>query len=285
MKSRTEERDDLLVALGMLVDPVRRLIDATDDPRAKIPYVRSQFDQDLNQFREQIVAFCRPGKHRFEIELDAILRNLRGFGDFLGAIQYPEHRDNIRTQRFAEQLRRAQESIRAVPCEDPGMILPAESPYSTYLRLRAICSGAGSRLELFDPYIEAETFHRYLASLDGVASITVVTSSDIMALPAGILSTSPRALRRDRIVAVSELLAQQFPARYQLRVSGEQHDRHLRVDDTILHLGGSTKDAAKSDYFTISQLDPTQSTHAFLDGIIVRAIEWFGPTVGVHRRS
>jgi hypothetical protein len=62
-----------------------------------------------------------------------------------------------------------------------------------------------------------------------------VTGSDIMDLP----SSSPPAKvrRRDRIIAVSELLAGQFPDRYGFRVSAEQHDRHIRVDGTILHLG------------------------------------------------
>ena len=96
--------------------------------------------------------------------------------------------------------------------------------------------------------------------------------------------TSGKVNRRDRIVAVSELLAKQYPGRYQFCVSSEQHDRHIRVDDEVLHLGGSPKDAAKADYFTISNLDPVQSNHAFLDGIISRATEWFGPSTPTHRR-
>lgn len=77
----------------------------------------------------------------------------------------------------------------------------------------------------------------------------------------------------------------QWPDRYQFRVSNEEHDRHVRVDEAILHLGGSVMDARKANYFTISNLDPIQSTHAFLDGIIARAVEWYGPSVGVHRRA
>jgi hypothetical protein len=88
-----------------------------------------------------------------------------------------------------------------------------------------------------------------------------------------------------RIVAISELLAAEYPDRYEFRVSNEQHDRHIRVDKEILHLGGSSKDAAKADYFTISKLDSIQSNDAFLDGIITKAIEWYGATVRPHRRS
>ena len=281
-KSRTEEREELLIGFALLVDPVRRLIDSGDDPRSMIPYVRSQFDQDLNLFRDQVVAFCRPGKHRFERELDAILRAVSGIPDLIGALQEPESRERVRSRGFPDQVQRTKEAIRAVPCDDPATILPAESPYATYIRLRAICGGAGSRLELFDPYLEATTFHRYLPDLDGSVLVTVVTSTDVMDL--GLNPPAAKASRRDRIVAVSELLGQQFPRRYQFRVSREQHDRHVRVDNTILHLGGSAKDAAKNHYFTISRLDPTQSTHTFLDGIVHRSTEWFGPTVTIHRR-
>jgi hypothetical protein len=284
MKNRTEQRDELLTSLGMLIDPIRRLLFGDDDPRPRIPYVRSQFTHDLDAFRTEVINFCRPGKHRFEVEIDGILRTVNDIYGILGAIQYPENVAHARNQ-FPQLMAAAQKAIRAVPCDDPGVILPAESPYSTYLHLRSICRGASTRLDLLDPYLDAEAFHRYLNTIPDGVRLTIVTSSDLMDLPAGSSPTSAKVLRRDRIVAVSELLAGQFPDRYQFRVSTEQHDRHIRVDGTILHLGGSAKDAAKADYFTISNLDPVQSTHAFLDGIIARAAEWYGPTVRPHRRS
>jgi len=284
MKTRVEERDELLTELGMLIDPIRRLLFGADEPQPRIPYVRSQFTNDLENFRNEVINFCRPGRHRFETELDGILRTVNGLYGVLIAIQYPENVAHARNQ-FPRLLSEAQAAIRAVPCDDPGVILAAESLYSTYLRLRSICGSAASRLGLFDPYLDAETFHRYLTTIPECVRLVVVTSSDIMDVPSGSSPTSGKALRRDRIVAVSELLASQFPDRYEFRVSTEQHDRHIRIDGTILHLGGSAKDAAKSDYFTISNLDPIQSTHGFLDGIIARATEWYGSTVKPHRRS
>jgi hypothetical protein len=140
-------------------------------------------------------------------------------------------------------------------------------------------------LEFFDPYLEPDTFHRYLPSIADGVQVIIVTSGDIMDLPLTASPTSNKTVRRDRIISISELLAIQFPDRYQFRVSNEQHDRHIRVDDTILHLGGSAKDAGKSDYFTISKLNQIQSSHAFLDGIIARASEWYGPSVKPHRRA
>ncbi len=287
MKTRAEEHDELVTSFGFLIDPIRRLVFAEEDPCPQIPYIMSQFRQDLGSFREEVLRFCSPGKHRFQVELDTIIGETAGFASFLSAIRHPENVEHARSQ-FDVKKMEVLKAIRAIPCDDPGKILPSESPYSTYLRLRAICRNATSRLELFDPYLDSETFHRYLNTIADGVRVLIVTSSDIMDLPATTSPTSSKpplkAFRRDRIVALSELLALQFPDRYEFRVSSEQHDRHIRVDETILHLGGSAKDAGKNDYYTISNLDPNQSSHAFLDGVIARATEWYGPSVRSHRR-
>lgn len=280
MKSRAEERDDLLTGLGLLIDPIRRLVFADDDPRPRIPYVRSQFHEDLVPFRGEVTQFCRAGTFRFETELDVILRETKRFNNLLDSIQYPEMTPS--RELCLVLMRKVQNAIRAVPCDDPGIILPSESPYTTYLKLGAICRAATRRLHLFDPYLEAETFHRYLPTIADNVQVVIVTSSDIMDLP--VTAKTNKITRRDRIVSVSELLASQFPDCYQFCVSSEQHDRHIRVDDTIHHLGGSAKDAGKSDYFTISKLDPIQSTQNFLDVIIAQSTEWYGPSVRQHRR-
>jgi hypothetical protein len=142
-----------------------------------------------------------------------------------------------------------------------------------------------TRLDLFDPYLSAETFHRYLRTIPNGVRLTIATSSDIMDLPAGTSPISSKTSRRDQIVAVSELLAAEFPDRYEFRVSSQLHDRHVRADEKIVHLGGSAKDAAKNDYFTISNMEPVPTTHAFLDSVLTGATEWFGPTMKTHRKS
>lgn len=277
-KSRIEELDDLLTGLGMLVDPIRRLIYDTEDPKTKIPYIRSQFIQDLPDFRAKATDYCRVGKHNFGVELDSICRKSSDFTDFFGLLQHPELREEAR-RKFPEYLKQLKTAIRAVPCEDPGVMLPAESPLKTYLRLRAICSSATSRVELFDPYLSTEVFHRYLCEVGENTPITVVTSEKIMVAP-----KQPQDIqRRDQIVTVSELLALERPTLYRFYVTSKQHDRHLRADDSIFHLGGSVKDASKATPYTISTLEATESNHNSLDSLISNATEWFGPNVTTHR--
>jgi len=267
--------------MGLLIDPIRRLVFGDSDPVPQIPYVRSQFQQELEGFRAEAVEYCRPGRHRFESELDSILREINHFLDFLGMLKHPELLSEARG-KFPQHLRRVQEVIRAVPCDEQDAILPANSPFKTYLKLRSICSSATSRLDLFDPYLGPEAFHRYLSWCDESVSITVVTSEKLM-VPA--LSDSRAQNLRDRIIAVSELLAAERPATYRFLVTAKQHDRHLRIDQSIFHLGGSIKDASKAAPYTLSALDATQSNHSFLDEIIAQAAEWFGSKVQSHRRS
>jgi len=279
-RSRVEDRDELLTSLGLLVDPIRRLIFGTEEPNPMIPYIRSQFRQDLVDFRQQATSYCRPGKHDFGVELDTILSGSKRFSDLLAEIEHPELREGAQ-KKFAQYLSSVQAAIRRVPCDDTGVILPAESPLKTYLRLRAVCVGATTRLDLFDPYLSADAFHRYLCDIGDKTSITVVTSEKAVLTP-----RSRRDVQsRDQIVAVSELLALERPTLYRFYVTSQQHDRHLRADDLILHLGGSVKDASRNDPYTISTLDATQSNHSVLDSLISSATEWFGPNVTTHRRG
>src|SRR5262249_52514686 len=137
---------------------------------------------------------------------------------------------------FERRMEEARAAIRNIPCDDPGTILPAESPLQTYMRLRAINAGVHSRLDILDPYLTAEVFHRYLADVPPAAMLQVVTGNKVM------LGSDTN--RRDRIVAVSELVAAERKNKYRFLVTAQQHDRHCRADDEILHLGGSVAHAS-----------------------------------------
>ncbi len=268
-----------MTALGMLVDPIRRVVFGQDDPAPMVPYLRSQFQEDLRQFQPQVSAFVRTGRHVFDSEFHDIMGTIQWLEEILNMLKHPQGKEYLQFH-FRHRLDAAQKAIRSVPCDDPDTIMPAESPLQTYNRLRSICRGAKSRVQLFDPYLDAQPFHRYLMEVDENVQIAVVTSEKTMVSP----SSSKDVARRDRIVSVSELFADEHATSYRFLVTARQHDRHLRVDDAILHLGGSIKDAGKDPY-TIGKLDPTQSNHDFLNDVITNSTEWFGPNVTTHRRT
>lgn len=273
-RSRIEQRDHLMTSLGMLADPIRRLIADWPNSRTSLPFVRSQFGKDYAVFIQSLDQFCRPENYFFEIELKTCRRTLYSLNDVFTVLtrNTPAEADGT----FAVTLANSQAAIRAIPCDDPGTILPSDSPFQTYLRLRAVCAGASTRLDILDPWLTADVFHRYVVDVSPGAMLQVVTHDKVM-------SGSDPA-RRDRIVAVSELVARERKDKYRFLVTGQQHDRHCRADNEILHLGGSVAHAAMFAPYTLSRLDPVQSNHAFLDGVIAGAAEWYGPTVMAHRR-
>lgn len=275
MKSRIEQRDDLIYSLGLLVDPIRRLL---DDPQAnRIPWIRSQFLSDLESgFLPKVAEFCRTATHQFATEAVEIRSRAYLFTRVLEMFQRGDT-DNA-LQHFEQFIGELKSMIRGVPCEDPDTIFPANSPFQTHLRLRAICSTTGSRVDVFDPYLDASVFHLYLAEVSESVPIVVVTSEGNMAT-----NGKKLARRRRELVAVSQLFAAERPVTYRFLVAAGLHDRHLRADSTIYHLGGSLKDAAAKSPFTLSKHTPTE-TEVSLNGIIAQAVEWFGPRTPKHRR-
>ncbi len=288
-KSRVEQLDDLLIEFGFLVDPLKRLIFDDDDPKQKIPHVRARFNAELWQFARRAKEVCQNQDIFYRDECKQVIRAVELFGHLLEGRddleKYPGGMEEIKGA-FTHYMQNAREKIRAIPTDDPGKILPAESPFQTYLHLRAICHSASQRLQIFDPSLDVEPFHLYFADVIDSVKIAVITSSVIMDENNGVRKWNTKDYRRrDRIVTVSKLFSYEHPTTYQFRVTQQQHDRHMRVDDHIFHLGNSFNSAARTAPYTISKLDPIQSNHAFLDDVINKATEWFNPSTTTHRTS
>jgi hypothetical protein len=177
-------------------------------------------------------------------------------------------------QNFPWYRSQAESALRDVPADDPDVMLPPQSPFQTYLLLLAICSTTTTRLELFDPYLYAEIFHRYLPDVHTGVFITLVTEE------ASMRKERPRS----RILSISELVAMERPAHYQLLEAKSIHDRHIRADNKIYHIGGSAKDASKKDFYTITETDSNAVLHVTLDRIIAGSSPWYKPGMLKHRR-
>jgi hypothetical protein len=277
-KSRIEQREDLIYSLATLVDPIKRLIASGEDFLPQVPFVRSQFLKEALIFRNQVEAFCVVGGLTFSTEIDEILRTLSGFSGIFDMVRNPDNWGAKAQEAFVRRLEHTKYLIRSVPCDDPDEILPAASPFQSYHRLRPIFASVGTRLHLFDPYLDASVYHRYLAEVPDNVPIVVVTGEDNMTA-----SGKRNTRRRREIVVVSELFAAERPTTYRLLVSSALHDRHVRADSTIYHLGGSIKDAGAKAPFTLSK-QSSPMTDASLDVIVASAVEWFGPGTPTHRR-
>ena len=276
--SRFELRDELLYMLGLAVAPVRDAIEAHIHHPQDIAIARARFDSGRPDFEMAARRYCTTHGLVMSLELDWILREFWSIRDCLGPLEHAEL-DGEAQRCLEAALRSVRERIARVPCEIPANIL-ATSPFQSFVQLRSLCLSAIDRVQVFDPYVDDVVYHRYLAAVPANIAITVVTTRDNLAVG----SADRRKLsRRDRIVAVSELLAQERPTTYRLLSVDALHDRYLRIDTAIAHLGGSLKDASRSDPYTIAPMSgraPDASLNDLVDGAEV----WF--TAGVaHRRA
>lgn len=145
-------------------------------------------------------------------------------------------------------------------------MIPPASPFSASRRIRAILRDAQQRIELFDPWLSAEVFYRYLPVISPGIVLTVVTE-EVKAND----SNKKSRERWEGVKAVAPMVEVEYP-HFRLLVVDSFHDRWLRVDDTAYHLGGSVKDAGTNDPYTISTLD--QHLYSRLDNVIARAKPW-----------
>ena len=272
--SRTETKFRLMRELGSVLDPIQRLLfnDAEPNPsRPRIAVVLAQYERDKDAWLHRVHDFCTING----MILEPYYRNIHN----------PIHQISIILREYATRLEIMKESFLVVrssvesalidvPTDDPDVMMPPESPFQTYLRLLGICGTAKTELELFDPYLDAEVFDRYLTDVGTGVEVVLVTEENNMRI----------ARRRDRIIAISELVVFERPDSYRLLEVPSIHDRHLRADHKIYHLGGSAKDASKTDFYSIIETDSNRTLHSTLDGIIAGSTPWYQPGMSFHRR-
>jgi hypothetical protein len=246
---RLRQKHELFIKLGMLFGPLHRLIgqpaNFNDREKAETVARYSAEWRDLaSQFREFSIG--QPGCS-YEIEYQIFFNALNGViqrlmnGATLGKV-------------LPDQYAKALSSIDAIPVSETSEILEAGSPFKAYCKLRELCeSNATKSLIWIDPYFDASVFHRYLSSIRGNVPVILVTSEPSE-------SSSKRDKNRwDAFLDVSSLYAQENgPDKFRLIIQPNLHDRWVVFDDKLIYaLGGSAKDAAARDYFTITIVDAT----------------------------
>lgn len=115
---------------------------------------------------------------------------------------------------------------------------------------------AAHRIHYFDRYVNEEFFRLYLRDLDRSLEIRLVTTK------------GNQDFGVDNLLPVSGLVAQEF-SNYQLIECHHTnlHDRNLRIDDNIFHLGASLKDAGRHP-MNFSLADSSAQAHQILDDVM-----------------
>ena len=259
---RLAARDELLTLLGMLIRPISDLLE-DDSSGTAIRHVRARFRADYKNLMQSVSVVCRPNPQlSYDEELIAVKRKAWQFDALMTALLDGRPREAL-LEEFHEIAAGTANLIRDIPADDLSSILPAASPFNAYQTLRALCGSAQERLELFDPYADGHTIVRYLSEAAPSVAVRLVTSSKAIG--------AKSAVHDSHLRSVADLFGQERGNLFSLLVNQDLHDRHLRVDDAIYHLGGSVKDAGRRSPYTITQVNDSPTTSVALDQILAEA--------------
>lgn len=118
------------------------------------------------------------------------------------------------------------EYIDRIPIEWEPVVFAANTPFTSYLRIKESIVSVKRRLHYFDRYLKPDFFSLFLASVDNTVPVRLVTTS----------GNSQYGVAG--VAAVSRLVRGQFSDYQLIEVAPTHlHDRNLRVDDQIFSLG------------------------------------------------
>ena len=252
MPDRLQQKYELVQKLGALFGPLQRLVEHPEQYNAQekaetIARYCAEYPAVSTAFHA--FSLGQPGhsyaiqNRHFVVALDHLVSRLAG-GHELAKI-------------LPETLATARAAIEAIPIPPTSVILEAGDPFTAYGKLRELCEvDASISLTWLDPFLDASIFHRYLRDIRPDVPITLVT-----------LEPDARAGNRDRqrwtaFLDVSRLYAaERGLAKYRLLVPARLHERWVVFDEKrIYSLGGSAKDAADTNYFTIASVNADAQT-------------------------
>lgn len=274
MNNRLQQKHDLFVKLGELFGPLKRMIDHPEqyDEQENAETVARYFAEYLCLIKEfQTFSLGQVG-HNYAIQHHKFFYALDGVKNQL---THGSHLKDV----VPAALATAYNAIDAIPVPRTSVILEAGSPFTAYCRLRELCEvDATSSLCWLDPYFDENIFPRYIANIRPSVPVTLVTC--------GPNTHSPKRdqARWTAFLDVSRLYAQERgPSLYRLVVQPTLHDRWVIFDEKRIYvLGGSAKDAANRDDFTITGIEASAANFQSIQSHINTGTEFFGPSTPTH---
>ena len=269
MTSRKEKQAALLIQFGELVAPMKELVNYPDQQTPQTQAKASaKFIHDCDSFKHLLNDFTRgePG-HDYRVENSQVSVHL---------IRFTNHMVSFRddTEKLRDELTKLREtvvaSILSIPCELDSEVLEAGSPFSAFMKIRSICETANRELIFVDPYMGQGTVRRYFHGIREQVTVRVITK------------------RRGGdefhdFLDVSKLYSdERGQSKYCLMYHPDLHDRYLKCDDTVYHLGGSLKDAGRKSGYTVSKIRVASDGAEQVLKLLGESTEQFGPSEPSH---
>lgn len=271
MADHVAEKGQLIFELGLLLGPVREVI---DDPSIfdsnQRATIRARYRVDSDAFRGRVLSFCRRPGADFDTEFSLVRNELNNL--LLAVNANLVNAPDALASSIDHLLPQIIEGIQAIPAEIETTIHETNTPFSTHCRLLDIVSAASGDVTVVDRYLDSSIFYRYLRFAHESVPVTVITRE-------------PRSTSADfnGFLDASRLFAaERGPSTYRLLYEQSFHDRWLKCGSDLYHLGGSVRHAGFQSPFTLSKIDPTDSNFGVFDSVTAAAREIFGPANPNH---
>jgi hypothetical protein len=272
---RLQQKNELFMKLGALFGPLQHLAESPgsyNEEERKEAIAR--YSNEWRKLEREFRAFSTgQAGHAYTIER-------RNFTLALYRVILDLDAGGNLADILARRVPQARAAIAAIPIPRNATILEAQTPFSTYCKLKDLVEGhATSSLVWIDAYMDCSIFYRYLRNLRPEVAVTLVTCEP-----------KPSAGKREQerwasFLDVSRLYAQERGTGcYRLVVhQGLLHDRWLTLDNKRLYtLGGSAKDAGDKQYFTLAGIDASAPNLEKVQEHVDTGKEYFGKSTPTH---
>lgn len=226
---KASQKSQLIYEFGILIQPLEELARAERQPSANDHRVAiAKVQAGDGAWRQRVKEFTTFASDIFFSQEYQDISHVpeRCWSALKGIVNDPvlQNDPNQLKGRVEQELANARERffeyIGRIPIEWEPVLFEANTPFTSYLRIKEPIVSVKHRLHYFDRYLKPDFFPLFLASVDNTVSIRLVTTAGNAQRGVG------------GVAAVSNLARQQF-ADYQLTEGAptDLHDRNLRVDD------------------------------------------------------
>ncbi len=229
------QKSRLIYEFGILIQPFEDLARAEQPPALNAYRIAiAKVQAGDSAWRQQVKSFTTFGPDMFFSQEHQDISHVpeRCWGTLKGIINDAALQNELTElhTRFAKEVTTAKENffeyIDRIPIEWEPVVFEANTPFTSYLRIKESIVTVKQRLHYFDRYLKPDFFTLFLALVNANVSIRLVTTAGKAQY--GVAAVS----------AISNLARQQFSDFQLIEVApSEVHDRNLRVDDQIFSLG------------------------------------------------
>lgn len=252
--SRLSQRSQLVYKVGLVVAPVKLAKVKTSEEKSTIA---AKFNVESEDLSNEINAFSKPPRAEYKKEWGDFANAWRDLNNHISALLHDATSDWDKLDNLAVA---AVEAICKIPASLDERVFERGSPFSAHCQLRDLISTAVEEVVYTDRYLDASIFYRYLQHVPDETKISLVTDNYV-------LKNKDQEVFKD----ASRMFAKERPN--YLISTNDLHDRWLRIDGQMYHLGGSIKHAAVYDDFTIAELTSVDSKRK-LDKCVSESTPW-----------